>query len=119
MASAMMSSSSGTGTVADLAPGLSMGLKDDMWRLEAKGLDSDVKNPEKENIMFVRGEQQSSAVTNTVAPANPDEIDIDDDDEEEDDDNENEVVPKKAGNVEEMDVPDRVFGDLIRSQHEP
>jgi len=119
MASAMMSSSSGTGTVADLAPGLSMGLKDDMWRLEAKGMESDVKNPEKENIMFVRGEQQSAAVTNTVAAANPDEIDIDDDDEEEDDDEGGEVVPKKAGDVEEMDVPDRVFGDLIRSQHEP
>merc|ERR1712080_208724 len=97
-----------------------MGLKDDMWRLEAKGMESDVKNPEKENIMFVRGEQQSAAVTNTVAAANPDEIDIDDDEDDEDEDgDEGEVVPKKAGDLEEMYVPDRVFGDLIRSQLEP
>merc|ERR1711874_696034 len=118
MASAMMTSSSGTGTVADLAPGLSMGLKDDMWRLEAKGMESDVKNQEKtgekgSNIMFVRGEQQSKAVQESVTATNPDEIDIDDDDdEEEDEEEEEEGDTKKAGEVEEMDVPDKVFGGL-------
>ena len=40
-----------------------MGLKDDMWRLEAKGMESDVKERElasarQQNIMFVRGETQ-------------------------------------------------------------
>merc|ERR1719187_82978 len=121
MASAMMSSSSGTGTVADLAPGLSMGLKDDMWRLEAKGMESDVKNAEKptekgSNIMFVRGETQSQAVQESVTAANPDEIDIDDDDDDDDDEDDNEEessnTRKAAGEVEEMDVPDKVFGSL-------
>merc|ERR1711874_694538 len=120
MASAMMSSSSGTGTVADLAPGLSMGLKDDMWRLEAKGMESDVKNPEKPtekggNILFVRGEQQSQAVQESVTATNPDEIDIDDDDDDEDDNEQEEsdtTTRKAAGEVEEMDVPDKVFGGL-------
>ncbi len=46
-----------------LAAGLTMGLKDDMWRLEAKGMESDVKEREaagarQQNIMFVRGETQ-------------------------------------------------------------
>jgi hypothetical protein len=43
MASAMMQESGGLGTVADLAPTMTMGLKDDMWRLEARGAESDVK----------------------------------------------------------------------------
>ena len=47
MASAMMQEGSGgLGTVADLAPSLTMGLKDDMWRLEARGAESDVKKGE-------------------------------------------------------------------------
>merc|ERR1719481_878709 len=71
MASAMMSEGAGgVGTVADLAPSLTMGLKDDMWRLEARGANSDVKDdktgappaaPPANNIMFVRGEGQSKA----------------------------------------------------------
>ena len=48
MASAMMADTTGgVGTVADLAPTMTMGLKDDMWRLEAKGHESDVKKREK------------------------------------------------------------------------
>ena len=43
MASAMMKETGPIGTVSDLAPTLTLGLKDDMWRLEAKGSDSDVK----------------------------------------------------------------------------
>jgi hypothetical protein len=39
-----------------------MGLKDDMWRLEAKGMESDVREgaapARQQNIMFVRGETQ-------------------------------------------------------------
>ena len=46
-----------------IVAGLTMGLKDDMWRLEAKGMESDVKERElasarQQNIMFVRGETQ-------------------------------------------------------------
>jgi hypothetical protein len=45
-----------------------MGLKDDMWRLEAKGMESDVKEREaagarQQNIMFVRGETQVPAAS--------------------------------------------------------
>ena len=43
MASAMMNETGPIGTVSDLAPTLTLGLKDDMWRLEAKGVESDVK----------------------------------------------------------------------------
>ena len=43
MASAMMKETGPIGTVSDLAPTLTLGLKDDMWRLEAKGSESDVK----------------------------------------------------------------------------
>ena len=43
MASAMMKETGPIGTVSDLAPTLTLGLKDDMWRLEAKGMESDVK----------------------------------------------------------------------------
>merc|ERR1711899_589953 len=63
-----------------------MGLKDDMWRLEAKGHESDVKKPTGSNIMFVRGDEQSKAVQEMQSAENPDEIDIsedEDDDEEE------------------------------------
>ena len=43
MASAMMQETGPIGTVSDLAPTLTLGIKDDMWRLEAKGMESDVK----------------------------------------------------------------------------
>ena len=39
----MMNETGPIGTVSDLAPTLTLGLKDDMWRLEAKGVESDVK----------------------------------------------------------------------------
>jgi len=122
MASAMMQSS-GTGTVSDLAPGLTLGLKDDMWRLEAKGMESDVKGgettaPAKQNIMFVRGETQSKAVEESQTSANPDEIDIESD-EEEDDEAEGDSVDQSEqpviGGVEKMDVPDKVFGGLKKA----
>merc|ERR550519_917118 len=58
MASAMMKETGGLGTVSDLAPSLTMGLKDDMWRLEARGAESDVKTTggggAGSNIMFIR-----------------------------------------------------------------
>merc|ERR1719322_897269 len=60
MASAMMKETGPIGTVSDLAPTLTLGLKDDMWRLEAKGVESDVKKAGagggagQSNIMFVR-----------------------------------------------------------------
>merc|ERR1719481_1752498 len=117
MASAMMQEGSGgLGTVADLAPSLTMGLKDDMWRLEARGAESDVKKASgtTNNIMFVRGDEQSKAVQEMQSAENPDEIDISDDDDDEDEEEENDGEPpkKKMKDVEEMDVPDKVFGGL-------
>merc|ERR1719516_343694 len=105
MASAMMSESGGLGTVADLAPSLTMGLKDDMWRLEARGAESDVKGGainQSSNIMFVRGETQSKAVEEMVTAENPDEIDISEDEDDEDEAEEKEEV--QIANIEEMDV---------------
>merc|ERR1712173_561663 len=125
MASAMMSESGGLGTVADLAPSLTMGLKDDMWRLEARGAESDVKKAgggagAGSNIMFIRGETQSKAVNESATADSPDEIDISDDDEEEDDeangDDAGDSAPKKVSRVEEMDVPDAVFGGLKKPE---
>merc|ERR1711915_968689 len=98
----------GLGTVADLAPSLTMGLKDDMWRLEARGAESDVKSGginQSSNIMFVRGETQSKAVEEMVSAENPDEIDISEEEEDEEKD-------AQIANIEEMDVPDKVFGGL-------
>merc|ERR1719427_374988 len=99
-----MSESGGLGTVADLAPSLTMGLKDDMWRLEARGAESDVKGGGaggQSNIMFVRGETQSKAVDEMVSAENPDEIDISE--EEEDDDDEGEEKEEvQIANVEKM-----------------
>ena len=120
MASAMMSEGSGgVGTVADLAPSLTQGLKDDMWRLEARGAESDVKkdadaSQAKNNIMFVRGEGQSKAVEEMKVADNPDEIDISEDDDDDDDDEmeEGKEGTTKVKDVEEMDVPDKVFGGL-------
>merc|ERR1719391_1373199 len=87
MASAMMKETSNVGTVSDLAPTLTLGLKDDMWKLEAKGAESDVKSAggggAGSNIMFIRGETQSKAVNESATAENPDEIDISDDDDEE------------------------------------
>merc|ERR1719389_1501202 len=85
MASAMMNETGPIGTVSDLAPSLTLGLKDDMWRLEAKGAESDVKATgggagAGSNIMFIRGETQSQAVNDSATAENPDEIDISDDD---------------------------------------
>merc|ERR550517_2399094 len=115
MASAMMKETGGLGTVSDLAPTLTLGLKDDMWRLEAKGAESDVKKAggggQASNIMFVRGETQSKAVNEMATADNPDEIDISEDEEEEAEEAE-ETAVKKVANVEEMDVPDAVFGSL-------
>ena len=67
--------------------------------------------------MFVRGETQSKAVNEMASAENPDEIDISEDE----DDNEEvveEVGAKKVSNVEEMDVPDAVFGGLKKSGDE-
>ena len=67
--------------------------------------------------MFVRGETQSKAVNEMASAENPDEIDISEDEE----DNEEvveEVGAKKVSNVEEMDVPDAVFGGLKKSGDE-
>merc|ERR1719347_1821134 len=118
MASAMMSESGGLGTVADLAPSLTMGLKDDMWRLEARGAESDVKGggSQQSNIMFVRGETQSKAVEEMVTAENPDEIDISEDEDDEDEGEEKAEV--QIANIEEMDVPDKVFGGLKKDSDE-
>ena len=67
--------------------------------------------------MFVRGETQSKAVNEMASAENPDEIDISEDEE----DNEEvveEAGAKKVSNVEEMDVPDAVFGGLKKSGDE-
>ena len=70
-----------------------------MWRLEAKGHESDVKKREcclipifvlkiisspatGSNIMFVRGDEQSKAVQEMQSAENPDEIDISEDEDE-------------------------------------
>jgi len=124
MASAMMSEGSGgLGTVADLAPSLTMGLKDDMWRLEARGAESDVKGGEggkqTSNIMFVRGAEQSKAVEEMKAAENPDEIDISEDEDEDAEETEGgEEAPKVVADLEEMDVPDKVFGGLKKDSSE-
>ena len=125
MASAMMKETGGLGTVSDLAPSLTLGLKDDMWRLEAKGAESDVKNAggggggaggAGSNIMFIRGETQSQAVHDSATAENPDEIDISDEEDDEAEPNDaGETAPKKVSNVEELDVPDAVFGGLKKS----
>merc|ERR1719347_2284604 len=118
MASAMMSESGGLGTVADLAPSLTMGLKDDMWRLEARGAESDVKKASgtTNNIMFVRGDEQSKAVQEMQSAENPDEIYISDDEDDEDEGEEKAEV--QIANIEEMDVPDKVFGGLKKDSDE-
>jgi len=123
MASAMMNETGPIGTVSDLAPTLTLGLKDDMWRLEAKGVESDVKKAGagggagQSNIMFVRGETQSKAVNEMVSAENPDEIDISDEDEGDDEEPAEADAEKsqKVRNVEEMDVPDAVFGGLKKT----
>ena len=125
MASAMMKETGPIGTVSDLAPTLTLGLKDDMWRLEAKGAESDVKKAgaggagaQQSNIMFVRGETQSKAVNEMASAENPDEIDIsDEEDEPEDGENGGEEAgsAKRVSNVEKMDVPDAVFGGLKKN----
>merc|ERR1711976_979360 len=97
-----------------------MGLKDDMWRLEARGAESDVKGGainQSSNIMFVRGETQSKAVNEMVSAENPDEIDISDEDEGDDEEpaEANAEKSQKVRNVEEMDVPDAVFGGLKKT----
>ena len=73
MASAMMKETGPIGTVSDLAPTLTLGLKDDMWRLEAKGSESDVKvRPQTQRYLLKRlfnilfrslAEQRRSRVT--------------------------------------------------------
>merc|ERR1711936_152701 len=121
MASAMMQEGQGgLGTVADLAPSLTMGLKDDMWRLEARGAESDVKGggSQQSNIMFVRGETQSKAVEDMVTFENPDEIDISEDEDDEDDEGKEEKEEVQIANIEEMDVPDKVFGGLKKDSED-
>ena len=66
--------------------------------------------------MFVRGETQSKAVNEMATAENPDEIDISEDEEEEEEAEETAV--KKVANVEEMDVPDAVFGSLKKNTDE-
>ena len=129
MASAMMQTT-GTGTISDLAPGLTLGLKDDMWRLEAKGMESDIKADsaapggsgaaaaKNSNIMFVRGETQSKAVEESETAVNPDEINIDSDDSDDDGEGGDEEEAGEAvavGNLEKMDIPDKVFGGLKKN----
>merc|ERR1719206_1510241 len=120
MASAMMSESGGLGTVADLAPSLTMGLKDDMWRLEARGAESDVKGggSQQSNIMFVRGETQSKAVEDMVTSENPDEIDISEDEDEDEGEGTEEKEEVQIAYIEEMDVPDKVFGGLKKDSED-
>ena len=66
--------------------------------------------------MFVRGETQSKAVQEMVPADNPDEIDISDEDDDDEDQTETgEETSAKVRNVEEMDVPDAVFGGLKKS----
>ena len=67
--------------------------------------------------MFVRGETQSKAVNEMASAENPDEIDISED-EEENEEVVEEAGAKKVSNVEEMDVPDAVFGGLKKSGDE-
>ena len=81
--------------------------------------------------MFVRGDEQSKAVQDMQSADNPDEIDISEDEDEEEeeggDDGEYENLTKQVWSflwsgeppkkkekvaVEEMDVPDKVFGGL-------
>jgi hypothetical protein len=56
-------------------------------------------------------------VEETQSGANPDEIDIDDDDDDEEDEGDGgeEVEAVQVGTVEKMDVPDKVFGGLKKS----
>ena len=70
--------------------------------------------------MFVRGETQSKAVNEMASAENPDEIDISEDEEDNEEAGEvgEETVTKKVSNVEEMDVPDAVFGGLKKSGDE-
>jgi len=124
MASAMMADTpAGTGTIADLAPTMTMGLKDDMRRLEAMGAASDAKAKSTaglgNNIMFVRGDDQSKAVQDMQAADNPDEIDISEDEEEEEEaEGDGEPPKKKMKDVEKMDIPDKVFGSLKKPSDE-
>ena len=67
--------------------------------------------------MFVRGETQSKAVNEMATAENPDEIDISEDEEDAEEAVE-ETGAKKVSNVEEMDVPDAVFGGLKKSDDE-
>ena len=67
--------------------------------------------------MFVRGETQSKAVNEMATAENPDEIDISEDEEDTEEAVE-ETGAKKVSNVEEMDVPDAVFGGLKKSDDE-
>ena len=67
--------------------------------------------------MFVRGETQSKAVNEMATAENPDEIDISEDEEDTEKAVE-ETGAKKVSNVEEMDVPDAVFGGLKKSDDE-
>lgn len=105
MMSAQMLNSAGSiaGTVADLAPGV----KDGMRLLEAKAVEmsTTVKAATSGNIMFVRGETQGDG-NKADKVANPDEINIDDEEEGEED---VEDVP-----IEEVNVPEKVFGSLKR-----
>ena len=70
--------------------------------------------------MFVRGETQSKAVNEMASAENPDEIDISEDEEDNEEAGEvgKETATKKVSNVEEMDVPDAVFGGLKKSGDE-
>ena len=82
--------------------------------------------------MFVRGDEQSKAVQDMQSADNPDEIDISEDEDEEEEEGGDDgtarletlkitkknIIPgeppkkKEKVAVEEMDVPDKVFGGL-------
>lgn len=129
MMSAQMLSSAGqmSGTVSDLAPGLA--LNNDMRMLEAIAAktSSGTDQPNKPNILFVRGETQSRAVEEAEAEQNadnPDEIDLDDDDDDDDDeegegenadDDDDEEV---ATGLEKQAVPSQVFGGLVNDDND-
>lgn len=119
MSAQMMSgAASGTGTIADLAPGA----KDGMRMLEAKAAEMAGGLPpavamNKGNIMFVRGETQGQSQENQTRVVNPDKIDIDDEvDDEEDSNNEDdkgEDVP-----IMQKEIPSEVFGSLKQKNHD-
>jgi pre-mRNA-splicing factor SYF1 len=107
----LAASTTTTGTVSDLAPGL----RDDMRMLEAKAAvmardaKTDSTTRTKDNIMFVRGDTDAreEELAEMSRVANPDEISIDDDEDDTDEEQQVEEVE-----LERQHVPREVFGGL-------